>query len=194
MRSSGETFLFEELAKKNTELFNKKNVKKIITLSPHGFNAFKKYYPELGGNYQVFHYTQVLAFNMGKLKFRENQEPLPVTCHDPCYLGRHNMDYYSPRMILSAVPGIKIAEMDRNKQNALCCGGGGGNLFTNLLPSGDQNPARFRVREAKATGATIIAVSCPLCAIMLEDAVKSEGLICDLRVMEISEIINERLI
>jgi Fe-S oxidoreductase len=194
VRASGETFLFEELAKKNTALFNKNNVKKIITLSPHGFNAFKKYYPELGGNYQVFHYTQVLAFNMGKLKFRENPEPLLVTCHDPCYLGRHNMDYYSLRMILSAVPGIKVTEMDRNKQNALCCGGGGGNLFTDILPSGDQSPARFRIREAKATGATIIAVSCPLCAIMLEDAVKSEGPACDMRVMEVSEIINELIL
>jgi len=71
-----------------------------------------------------------------------------------------------------------------------CCG----NLFTDLLPSGDQSPARFRVREAKATGATIIAVSCPLCAIMLEDAVKAEGLDGNLRVMELSEIVNDRIL
>lgn len=193
VRASGETALFEELAKKNTDLFNKNNIKKIITLSPHSFNSFKKDYPKLGGNYQVFHYTQVLAFNMGKLKFRENPDPVLATYHDPCYLGRHNMDYYSPRMMLSAVPGIKIAEMDRNKQNALCCGGGGGNLFTDVLPSGDESPARFRVREAKATGATIMAVSCPLCAIMLEDAVKAEGFAADLRVMELSEIVNDRI-
>jgi Fe-S oxidoreductase len=84
--------------------------------------------------------------------------------------------------------------MDRNKQNALCCGGGGGNLFTDVLPSGNESPARSRVREAKATGATIIAVSCPLCAIMLEDAVKAERLDGNLRVMELSEIVNDRII
>lgn len=193
VRASGETALFEELAKKNTDLFNKNNVKKIITLSPHGFNAFKKDYPGLGGNYQVFHYTQVLAFNMGKLKFRENPDLVLATYHDPCYLGRHHKDYHSPRMILSAVPGLKMAEMDRNKQNALCCGGGGGNFFTDVLSSGNESPARSRVREAKATGATIMAVSCPLCAIMLEDAVKAEGLAGDLRVMELSEIVNDRI-
>ena len=142
----------------------------------------------------MFHYTQVLAFNMGKLKFRDNPDPVLVTYHDPCYLGRHNMDYYSPRMMLSAVPGLKLAEMDRNKQNALCCGGGGGNIFTDVLPSGNESPARSRVREAKTTGATVISVSCPLCAIMLEDAVKSEGLADDLKVMEVSEIINDRII
>ncbi len=194
VRASGETALFEELAGKNTELFNRNNVKKIITLSPHSLNTFKKDYPGLGGNYQVFHYTQVLALNMGRLKFKENQEPVLVTCHDSCYLGRHNGDYFSPRMILSTVPGIKIAEMDRNRQNSLCCGGGGGNLYTDILPSGEESPARHRIREAKKTGAEIIAVSCPLCAIMLEDAVKSEGVADLLRVMEISEIINDRLV
>lgn len=194
VRSSGETALFENLAKNNTDIFNKNNVKKIITLSPHGFNVFKKEYPRFGGNYQVFHYTQILAFNMGKFKFRGNTEPALVTFHDPCYLGRHNMDYYSSRMMLSSVPNLKIVEMDRNKQNALCCGGGGGNLFTNILSSGDKSPARFRALEAKATSAAIIAVSCPLCAVMLEDAVKTEGLAGDLKVMEISEIINEHII
>jgi Fe-S oxidoreductase len=194
VRASGETALFEELAGKNINLFNSNNIKKIITLSPHSFNAFKKDYPGLGGNYQVFHYTQVLAFNMNKLKFKENQEPVVVTCHDSCYLGRHNRDFFSPRMILSTAPGIKIAEMDRNRQDSLCCGGGSGNLFTNILPSGAESPARHRIREAKTTGAEIIAVSCPLCAVMLEDAVKSEGMADILRVMEISEIINDRLL
>jgi Fe-S oxidoreductase len=193
VRASGETALFEELAGKNIDLFNRNGVKKILTLSPHSFNAFKRHYPALGGNYQVFHYTQALAFRMGGLKFRKNPDPLTVTYHDPCYLGRHNLDYYSPRMILSAAPGLKIAEMDRNKQNSLCCGGGGGNFFTDILPSGKENPARFRVREAKKTGAEIIAVSCPLCAIMLEDAAKSEEMDGLLRVMEVSELINDRI-
>jgi len=97
-------------------------------------------------------------------------------------------------MIISAIPGVKLIEMDRNKQNALCCGGGSGNLFTDVLSSGNERPARLRVREAKATGATVIAVSCPLCAIMLEDAVKTEGLAGNLRVMELSEIVNDRVI
>jgi Fe-S oxidoreductase len=119
--------------------------------------------------------------------------PLRVTFHDPCYLGRHNTDYESPRMILRSLPGIKVAEMDRNRKNALCCGGGGGNFFTDLLSGGDDSPARVRVREAAMAGADVLAVACPQCAVMLEDAVKTEGLNGKLRVMEVSAIIRERM-
>ncbi len=193
VQTMGEKALFEELAKKNIALFNENGVKKIITLSPHGLNAFKKDYPPLEGNYQAFHYTQVLAFAMGRLRFKKDAPTLRVTYHDSCYLGRHNLDYESARMVLRAVPGIQLVEMDRNRKNALCCGGGGGNFFTDLLSGGDDTASRARVREADATGAQVLAVACPLCAIMLEDAAKTEGLADKLAVKEITEVLAERL-
>lgn len=189
----GESDLFRLLAEKNIKQFHELHVKKIITLSPHGFNALKNEYPALGGAYEVFHYTQVLAKHADRLSFEGNLPEITVTYHDPCYLGRHNGEYGSARKILAALPGVKIREMDRSMQNALCCGGGGGNLFTDILGNGPESPAKNRVMEALGTDAHILAVSCPSCAVMLGDAVKSTNLDERLQVREISEIINNRL-
>jgi len=193
VRAMGETPLFEDLAGKNIKILNNFNVKKIITLSPHSFNTLKNDYPALGGQYQVFHYTQVLAFAMGKLAFSEDASPMTVAFHDPCYLGRHNTDYESARMILRSVPGITLVEMDRHRKNALCCGGGGGNFFTDMLSGGDDSSARVRVHEAADAGAQLLAVACPMCAVMLEDAIKAENLDNRLQVVELSEIVMERV-
>jgi Fe-S oxidoreductase len=189
----GESDLFRLLAEENIKRFHELNVKKIITLSPHGFNALKNEYPALGGTYEVLHYTQVLVKHAGSLSFENNLPEVIVTYHDPCYLGRHNGEYGSARKILATLPGVKIREMDRSMQNALCCGGGGGNLFTDILGNGPESPAKNRVTEALRTEAHILAVSCPTCAVMLGDAVKSSNLDNRIQVQEISEIINNRL-
>jgi Fe-S oxidoreductase len=92
-----------------------------------------------------------------------------------------------PRQILTAIPGIELVEMERNRETSFCCGGGGGNFATDLL-SGQDGPACLRVREAYETGATILAVACPICTKMLSDALKTEGLEEDLRLTDISEL------
>jgi Fe-S oxidoreductase len=189
----GESELFRLLAEKNIDGFSRRKVKKIITLSPHSFNALKNDYPVLGGTYQVLHYTQVLAEKVGSLAFRDGLPPLPVTYHDPCYLGRHNREYWAARKVLAGVPGIEVREMDRVRQDAFCCGGGGGNVFTGILENGPESPARSRVAEALATGARILAVSCPTCAVMLGDAVVSKNADDRIQVQDIAEIVNARL-
>ncbi len=189
---AGERALFEELAGRNIKTFAGRGVKKIITLSPHSFHAFKNLYPPLGGKFQVFHYTQMLVFLLGRFSFKTPGAKTRVTFHDPCFLGRHNADYQSPRTILSLLPGVELVEMDRNRRDALCCGGGGGNVFTDMVSGGDDSAARARCREAVSAGATVLAVACPVCAVMLEDAVKTEGLADKLQVREISELLLER--
>jgi Fe-S oxidoreductase len=189
----GESDLFRLLAEENIQRFHERNVKKIIALSPHGFNALKNEYPALGGAYEVFHYTQVIAQHARCLSFENNLPKITVTYHDPCYLGRHNGEYGSARKILAALPGVTIREMDRSMQNALCCGGGGGNLFTDIIGNGPESPAQHRVMEALGTNAHILALSCPSCAVMLGDAVKSTNLDARIQVQEISEIVNNRL-
>jgi len=193
VRAMGETALFEDLAAHNIKEMERLGVRKILTLSPHSLHTMKNDYPAQGGKFQVFHYTQALAFAMKNMKFKAELPQIRVAFHDPCYLGRHNTDYESARMILRAVPGVKLVEMDRNRKNALCCGGGGGNFFTDLLSGGDDTSARVRVREAAATGASVLAVACPMCAVMLEDAVKAENLEKTLTVREVSEIVMERM-
>jgi Fe-S oxidoreductase len=189
----GESDLFALLAMDNIRTFNELNINKIITLSPHGFNALKNDYPKLGGAYQVFHYTQVLAAHTGKLPFKNHPPEIQVTYHDPCYLGRHNGEYGSARKILASLPGVEVREMGRSMQNALCCGGGGGNVFTDIIGNGPESPARNRVTEALETGAHTLAVSCPTCAVMLGDAVKSARLDDRIQVKEISELIHHCL-
>ncbi len=189
VRTLGEAGLFQFLAEKNIALFRDLGVKKIITLDPHAFNTFKKDYPALDGKFEVYHYTQVLAplIQSGKIPLKELNDK--VTYHDPCYLGRHNGEYDAPRKILKTIPGIELVEMDRSRENAFCCGGGGGNFFTDILGGGEDSPSRIRAREALDTGAEIIAVACPQCAKMLDDAVKIEQLDDRLKVMDVAEIV-----
>ncbi|HUT55027.1 MAG TPA: (Fe-S)-binding protein [bacterium] len=191
VNSMGEKGLFELIAKRNIEQFQELGVKKIITLSPHAFHAMKNEYPKLGGAFQVMHYSQVLAGLMGKAKFAAST-PLKVTFHDPCFLGRHNQDYFTPRAVLGLIPGVELVEMDRAMADALCCGGGNGNFFTDVLGGGPDSASRVRVREAAATGAEVLAVACPKCAKMLEDAIKAEDLEARLRVMDLAEIMEDR--
>lgn len=195
-RAAGERDLFEYLADKNISTFREAGVKKIIALSPHSFHALKNEYPPLGGSFQVWHYLQPLALLADKLDFDKTRtdDPVAVCYHDPCYLGRHNNEFFAARAILAKLPGVTLVEMDRNRKNALCCGGGGANFFTDILGSGTDASANVRVREATAAGAQILAVACPLCANMLEDAVKSENLEDRIQVKEITEIVRERLV
>ena len=192
VRAMGEAGLFEEIARQNIAQFLDAGVVKIITLSPHAYHAIRNYYPRFNGIFQVLHYSQALARMMSKGKDQGADTPLTVTFHDPCYLGRHNQDYLTPRMVLAALPGVELAEMDRARVDALCCGGGGGNFFTDLLGSGPDSSSRVRVREAAATGAQVLAVACPKCAKMLEDAVKAEALESALRVMDLAELVQAR--
>lgn len=189
----GEKELFEELAEKNIKMFSDKKVKKIVTLSPHAYNALKNEYPEHGGQYEVIHYTQLLRdlLKANKLKIKDNFAG-KVTFHDSCFLGRYNDEYDAPREILQEVPGLELIEMGRIRENSFCCGGGGGNFFTGLA-DGKVRPSGERVKEAHATGANILAVSCPICITMFEDAVKSENLEEEIVVKDISELLLEAL-
>ncbi|MBN2569525.1 MAG: (Fe-S)-binding protein, partial [Deltaproteobacteria bacterium] len=106
------------------------------------------------------------------------------------YLGRWNNEYFSSRMVLGAIPGLELVEMNRNMYNALCCGGGGGNFFTDMLGPGPDSSSRVRVKAACETGADIIAVACPQCFKMLDDARKAEGLDEIIKIMDLSQIVN----
>jgi len=189
VRALGEMGLFAQLAQANIETFKAKGVREIITLDPHALNTFRKDYPVIGGVFQVRHYTEVLAQLMKKKKIKLKAWPVKITYHDPCYLGRHQNIYQAPREILKAIPKAEYVEMRRSGPDAFCCGGGGGNFFTDILGTAEDSAARVRVREAAETGASILAVACPNCAKMLSDAVKMEQLENRIEVLGIAEIL-----
>ncbi|MBL7176531.1 MAG: (Fe-S)-binding protein [Desulfobacteraceae bacterium] len=192
IRKMGGEELFMKLAETNLGAFEEKEVKRIITASPHCYNTFIKEYPELGGNFEVQHYTQFLQdlIKKGKLEPTRQVEK-KVTYHDPCYLGRHNNIYDPPREVIKAIPGIELVEMERNREDSLCCGGGGGGLW-NEVPA-EERFSVLRVEEAAETGAEIIAAACPYCISMFEDALKTIGKEEEMKIMDISELVLESL-
>ncbi|MCK4723289.1 MAG: (Fe-S)-binding protein, partial [Dehalococcoidia bacterium] len=166
--------------------------KSIITLSPHSYNVMKNEYPELGADFEVIHYTQFLRDLIKNKKLKPTKGfKARVTYHDPCFLGRHNEEYDAPREVLSSIPGVELTEMESRREHSFCCGGGGGNFYTDMLGGAENSPSRIRIREAYATGAEVLAVACPICMTMLDDAVKVEGLEDKLGVKDIAEIVRQ---
>ena len=191
IRRMGEQALFKKLAKDNTNLFKKSGIKRIITISPHCFNAFKNEYPDL--NIPVQHYTQVIVdlIETGKLKMSKALNLL-ATYQDPCFLGKQNLIFDEPRKILTSIPGLEFAEMERSRQRSLCCEGGGGRMWGEGGTEGTRN-GEIRVRDAFTLGATVLATACPFCLLTLEDAVKTSSLADQIAVKDISELVAEAM-
>jgi len=194
VKAMGELALFEHLATSNIEVFNEVGVKRIVCLDPHSFNVFSNEYPTLGGTFEICHYTQLVdrAIQLGRLPPAQAGGAATVVFHDPCYLGRKNGEFTAPRRALVGLDA-GLAEMPRSRGNSFCCGGGSGNFYTDLLGGGANSAARVRVREAAGTGASVIAVGCPMCSKMLDDAIKVEGLEGNMSVKDVSEVVLERM-
>ncbi len=192
IRKIGDEALFQKLAESNIALYNSKGVKKIIVTSPHCLHTFKNEYPELGGEYEVYHYTEILAQAVadGKLKLSGDAAGT-VAMHDPCYLGRHSEIYDPPRQLIEAVPGAELKELSRNKVNSVCCGGGGGRVW--METKAGERFAELRIAEAVDAGAKTLVTSCPYCITMLEDSCNVMGKADQLRVIDLSELIAEKL-
>lgn len=200
-RRSGEEGLFEMEMEACSELFRSSGLREVVTSSPHCFHTLRNDYPAHGallgpaakGPVRVRHYSQFLEelLRKGELSFTRDF-PLKLTYHDPCYLGRHNRIFDEPRTVLRAMPGAKLLEMPRSRENSFCCGGGGDRMWQEEL-EGEDKISHIRVREAADTGAEILVTACPLCLIMLEDARKAAHLEGAIRVMDLNELVVEAL-
>jgi Fe-S oxidoreductase len=188
IRKIGDEELFMNTAQKNISLYKGKGVKKIITTSPHCFYTFTNEYPEMGGEFEVIHYTQLLKqlLDAGDLKLTGTIDQ-KITYHDPCYLGRHSKVYDEPRDVLSTITGGKLVEMSRIRDDSLCCGGGGGRLWMETKP--EWRFSDLRIHEACDTGASILATACPYCINMLEDSRKTTNKEDAIEIKDISELV-----
>jgi Fe-S oxidoreductase/nitrate reductase gamma subunit len=196
-RRLGEENLFQTLAKQNIELLKSVSFKTLVANCPHCFNTIKNEYPQFGNlgegkQPEIIHHSVLLRRLLESEKLPLKEEALKeVTFHDPCYLGRVNDEYEAPRKTLKSVKGLKILEMERSRENGLCCGAGGGHFWMDLKIGERVNSVR--AEEAAATGASTVATACPFCMQMMEDGVKLTNNETKLDVRDIAEVIAERL-
>lgn len=188
-RRIGDELMFKELVNMNKELLEKYSFKKLVVNCPHGYNIFKHEYPLYGFKLKVIHHSQLLYQLMkeGRIRLSRSIDLGKVTFHDPCYLGRWNGIFDEPREIIKKVVGNgKFVEMERSRERSFCCGGGGGQLFFEVKRG--ERISKLRMKEAKKTGAKVVAVACPYCKIMLNSEASE-----DIKVMDISEILEPAL-
>lgn len=180
--------IVSELIHKNSELFFRAGVQKILTSSPHCLNAFRNNYVDLKGSVTSEHYTELLD----RLVRQGRLSPVikvagTVTYHDPCYLGRHNGIYEAPRRILQSIPGLTLIEMASNRESSLCCGGGGGTAWSDTPCN--QRLGVLRIEEALGTGAEVIATACPYCIRMLTEAARELGVEDQIAIQDVAELL-----
>jgi Fe-S oxidoreductase len=187
-RRAGNEFLFQMLAEANVEIFDGYKVKKIVVTCPHCYHSFKNEYPQFGGNYEVYHHTELLAqlLREGKLKPSKALDGV-MTYHDSCYLGRWNEIYEAPRDVVAAVSGgRRPVEMSRTGYKSFCCGAGGGKMWM------EEDAPRInesRTDEALATGAKTIATACPFCTVMISDGIKARDKEEEVEVLDVAELV-----
>ncbi|MCX6232434.1 MAG: (Fe-S)-binding protein [Bacteroidetes bacterium] len=194
VRRAGNEMLFQMQALTIIEMLKMYEVKKIVSFCPHCFNTFKNEYPDLGGEWEVLHATDLLKQLMDEGKLKVNPEILKnnkITYHDPCYLGRANDMYDAPRELLDKLTENR-SEMKRCKSFALCCGAGGAQMFKEA-EKGDKEVFIERIEDAIETKAGIVATACPYCMVMLTDGIKYKNKEEEIENYDIIELIAKAL-
>lgn len=190
-KRAGNEFTFQMQAMMNIQVLNGYEVKKIVTACPHCFNTLKNEYPELGGEYEVLHHTQLIQdlINTGKLALEgsETYKGKKITFHDPCYLGRANDVYEAPRSLIEKLDA-ELVEMKRCKSKGLCCGAGGAQMFKEA-EKGTKEINIERTEDALETAAEIIATGCPFCNTMMTDGIKNVEKEDAIKVLDVAELI-----
>ncbi|MBT2756576.1 (Fe-S)-binding protein [Mesobacillus foraminis] len=189
-RRLGNEFLFQELAAKNIEEFEKNDVKKIVTIDPHAYNIFKNEYPDFGLEAEVYHHTELLSqlVKEGRLVPKHSLDET-IAFHDSCYLGRYNEVYDAPREIIKAIPGVTLKEIERSRENAMCCGAGGGLMWMEEETGHRINVAR--TEQALAVNPSVISSGCPYCLTMLTDGTKAKEVEESVSTYDVAELLEK---
>ncbi len=175
-RRIGNEYLFQERAKENVKVLEQHSVRKIIASCPHCFNTFANEYPDFGGRYEVTHHTQLIErlLKEGRITLDESkQQRETITYHDSCYIGRWNDIFAPPREILERIPGLRVVEMARNRNEGMCCGAGGGRMW---MEEGQPRVNHRRVQQAADTQASKVATACPFCLAMFDEGIAAQQL------------------
>jgi Fe-S oxidoreductase/nitrate reductase gamma subunit len=190
-RRMGHEYLFQEFAKQNIETFGTVKFKRVVTACPHCFNTLKNEYPQMGGDFKVMHYTELLAeLSLPVASANGNGIHGNVTYHDSCYLGRYNNIYKQPRELLNNAD-VNLVEMARSGENSFCCGGGGGQMW--LETDANTRINHRRLADSMDAKADVVATACPYCLLMFDDAIRSKGVGEQIKVMDIAEVLERQI-
>jgi len=174
MFRTGMRELGKEMVEKNIRMIEEVGASTVVFSCPGCYKTFADDYPKLTKtsiSCELKHVTEYLL-EIDELKFTRPVNTT-VTYHDPCHLGRHLGIFEAPREFLSRIPGVRLAEMERNRNTATCCGAGAG--VRGAFPEISLKIAKKRVQEALATRGTVISSACPFCKRNLEDAIRETG-------------------
>jgi Fe-S oxidoreductase/nitrate reductase gamma subunit len=189
-RRLGNEYLYQTLAKQNIETFKQYGVKKIICICPHGYNALKNEYPQLGADFKVYHYTEILSHLIATDKIHPDRSvKTKMAYHDSCFLGRHNHIYDAPRLVIEAA-GAEIVEIDKSREFGFCCGAGGGRMWLEEeAVEGFKRINETRTDQLLKAKTNTIVTNCPFCLTMIDDGVKGSGKEEDVKVIDVAEIL-----
>ncbi|MCX7990724.1 MAG: (Fe-S)-binding protein [Proteobacteria bacterium] len=192
IRKTGNEELFKKLAKENIKNFIDRGVQKIIASSPHCLYTFKNEYSQFKVNFEVIHIVELLykLIRDGKITFTKPFNKR-VVYHDPCYLGRHSGIYDEPREILNSIEGLTLLEMEEEREDALCCGMGGGRVW--METHKEERFSNIRIEQAIKAGAEILVTACPYCITNFEDTRVVLGLENKIEIMDITEVMIEAI-
>jgi len=187
-RRLGNEYLYQTLANSNIESFNNYGVKKIVTPCPHCYNCLKNEYPQLGGNYEVYHSSEFLAKLLAEGRIKLNKQiGAKLTYHDSCFLGRHNNVYEEPRAVIKAT-GCNLIEIERSREYGFCCGAGGGRMWLEEhAVEGYKRINDTRTDQLLEPNPEMVITNCPFCLTMINDGVK--GVESEARVLDLPELV-----
>ncbi len=189
-RRLGNEYLYQTLVQQNLESFNNYGVKKIIVVCPHGYTALKNEYPQMGGKFEVYHYSEILAKLVAEGKLKPSKSlGVKTTYHDSCFLGRHNGVYNDPRAVIKAA-GANLVEIEKAREFGFCCGAGGGRMWLEE----DAVEGYKRINDTRADqllepNPEMIITNCPFCLTMISDGVKAAEAEENTKVFDLAEVL-----
>lgn len=187
---NGQMETFRKLAQHNLEVIRSSGAKQVVFQCPEGYHTFKYQYPEYFGDlgFEVVHFYDLVAKMLAEGSLKLQNGAGAFTFHDPCRLGRMAKIYDGPRKILTQIAGERFVEMERNRENAVCCGTSG---WANCSTGSKQIQVE-RLLEAKATGAETLVTACPKCQIHLNCALSN--LEMDLKIKDLTVVLAEAMV
>jgi heterodisulfide reductase subunit D len=172
----------------NLDAVAEKRASKVVFSCPSCYQMWQENYP-YPDHVEIFHSTEFLFWLIREKRLKFREVPLRVTYHDPCDLGRGAREFDAARAVIRAIPGVELVELERNRENCRCCGGGG-----NLEMIDGELSSRIterKIHEIQATGAQVVVTSCQQCVRTMTTWVRRNE--APLQVLDIARLVARAL-